>query len=52
MTKSPNKIVLRRETLRVLSNKELTLAIGGLDSDVLQAYSGGDKGCPLVVQAK
>jgi hypothetical protein len=51
MTKTPSKFVLRKETLRVLSAKDLKFAIGGLDVDGAQADSGGAN-CPLVVQIK
>lgn len=39
MTKSPNKFALRKETLRLLSNTELALAVGGGDSKLVQADS-------------
>jgi hypothetical protein len=51
MTKSPSKFVLRKETLRLLSNKDLSLAVGGLDSDVVLAASANNN-CPLVQAAK
>lgn len=51
MTKSPNQFALRKETLRLLSNKELTLAVGRGDSNVVQADSGL-KTCGLLLSAK
>ena len=39
MTKSPNKFALRKETLRLLSNKELAVAVGGGDSKMLNVDS-------------
>ena len=45
MTKSP-KIALRKETLRLLSNKELVFAVGG-GSIALLADTGGAS-CPLM----
>jgi hypothetical protein len=47
MTKSPRKIVLRKETLRLLATNELSRAMGGGTSlDAAQLDGGsGDKGC-------
>ena len=47
MTKSPNKLVLRKETLRALSNKELGFAVGGLD--IVANAESGAKACPVAV---
>jgi hypothetical protein len=49
MTKSPNKVVLRKETLRLLSNKDLMLAMGGRDPDGVQQLAGPtvDMACPV-----
>jgi hypothetical protein len=52
MTKTPIKFVLRKETLRQLSTKDLKFAIGGgFNGDGVQADSGA-AACPLFVQAK
>jgi peptidase E len=46
MTKSP-KIALRKETLRLLSNKELVFAVGGGNTSALMAETA-NQACPLV----
>lgn len=46
MTKSP-KIALRKETLRLLSNKELVFAVGGGDSNALLAETA-KLSCPVM----
>jgi hypothetical protein len=51
MTKSPSKFVLRKQTLRLLSNKDLSLAVGGFDPDAVLADSGAT-GCPLAPLAR
>jgi hypothetical protein len=40
MKKTPQKLVLRSETLRTLAHMDLARAVGGVDS--------GDKPCPAV----
>ena len=47
MTKSPHKLVLRKETLRQLTERELTFAVGGVDDPA----SGGLKTCPAIAFA-
>jgi hypothetical protein len=37
MTKSPHKLMLRKETLRALNTVDLTRVVGGGDTDVMQA---------------
>ena len=49
MKKTPRKLVLRSQTLRVLANIDLARAVGGLDSDNVQSpavVNTGDKACP------
>jgi hypothetical protein len=44
MKKTPQKLVLRTETLRALANIDLARAVGGLNSGAVQ--------CPLVDSGK
>ena len=46
MRKSTTKLVVRRETLRALSNMDLAHALGG---GVVILIESGDKGCPVLV---
>ena len=49
MKKTPRKLVLRSQTLRVLHNVDLTRAVGGLDSGVAACPAAADSGpavCP------
>ena len=48
MKKTPRTLVLRRETLRTLTNMDLMRAAGGIDSGVQQCLAlldTGDKAC-------
>jgi hypothetical protein len=47
MTKSPHKIMLRKETLRALNTMELTHVVGGAASGTLAAGGQTNDGtCP------
>lgn len=46
MKKALPKLVLRKETLRAISGKELAHVIGGQDTDVAGAAQSGAKQCP------
>ena len=49
MKKTPRKLGLRSQTLRVLANIDLVRAIGGADSVNIQCpavVDTGDKACP------
>jgi len=49
MKKTPRKLVLRSQTLRMLANIDLARAAGGLDSDSAQCLAVADTGrvaCP------
>jgi hypothetical protein len=51
MKKTPQKLVLRSETLRTLANMDLARAVGGFDSGDVQCphqavVDSGDKACP------
>jgi len=50
MKKTPQKLVLRRETLRMLANVDLSRAVGGDSGDVQCSHQAvvdsGDKACP------
>lgn len=48
MKKSPSKLVLRKETLRQLADKDLELAVGGRDSNLFVPQSD-PKECNLVL---
>jgi hypothetical protein len=49
MKKTPRRLVLRSETLRMLANMDLVRAVGGFDSGAAtrpnQAVDTGDKAC-------
>jgi hypothetical protein len=52
MKKTPGRLVLRRETVRALSNLDLARAVGGLDSGNVQCRAvadTGDKACDTFV---
>jgi hypothetical protein len=56
MKKPPRKLVLHSETLRMLTNLDLTRAVGGIasgDKQRLDAYQTGAKQCeaPAIVIA-
>lgn len=47
MTKSPHKLVLRKETLRALNTIDLARVVGGAGSEPLGAAGPtADKACP------
>jgi hypothetical protein len=52
MKKSTLKLVIRRETIRALSQLDLVRVAAGADPDAQQAGTGGaETGCPLVQAA-
>jgi hypothetical protein len=53
MTKSPHKLMLRKETLRALNTIDLTRVVGGAGSDAaaVAAERTKDVNCPLVPDA-
>jgi hypothetical protein len=52
MKKSTLKLVIRRETIRTLSQLDLVLVATGANPDAQQAGSGGpETGCPFVQPA-
>lgn len=53
MTKSPHKLMLRKETLRALNTIDLTRVVGGagLDTAPLAAEKTKDVNCPLAPDA-
>ncbi len=46
MKKPTTKLVVRRETLRAMSNMDLARVVGG---DVVMLFDSGDKNCPALV---
>ena len=46
MKKSPSKLVLRKETLRSLSDVDLARVIGGDSAAANLSTQSGDKQCP------
>ena len=53
MTKSPHKLVLRKETLRALNTIDLTRVVGGAGSNTapIAAEKTRDVLCPLLPDA-
>jgi len=54
MKKTPRKLVLRSQTLRVLANTDLARAFGGLNSGDVRCpavVDSGDAACPTTVAA-
>ena len=54
MTKSPHKLMLRKETLRALNSIDLTRVVGGAGSATapIAAEKTQDVHCPLAPDAK
>jgi hypothetical protein len=54
MKKTPTKLALRSQTIRMLANIDLTYAVGGLDSgnaQFLHVFDTGDKACDTDARA-
>ena len=54
MKKTPRKLLLRSQTLRVLANTDLSRAMGGVDSAGARCSAvvdSGDVACPTTVAA-
>jgi hypothetical protein len=52
MMKANRNLVLRRETLRTLANRDLVRVAGGADSGTTQVQDSGDAGCRTDAPAK
>lgn len=52
MMKASRKLILRRESLRMLANRDLVRVAGGADSSIVQNQDSGDVGCRTDAPAK
>jgi hypothetical protein len=52
MMKANRKLVLRRESLRTLTNMDLRRVAGGADSGAAQQFDTGDAACRTDTPAK